>query len=1362
MNYIYIPTLNAKYYPISLNLCTAELNEELQHVESACEAKLAFEPTLFQLMCTQKNILAQIKRDEDNTIVFTGVIKNNISWSDEGDPTPISELKLNISDNTYLLEKKTASEVSVISSTLKAVVQKIATDCGLTVAEYSDTEQVNIQAFVLDKDKQYLAALNAILFQHCYFFKFDANGNLVISSLSNIPENQIQLTNEDFYLSPSISKNTKNYDKVNVKYNTLTKKTNEQVFFAGNDLDSESHITPITIRPGQYYPYESDPVQEAREGKVQQTFESGYAESYKTYSGETKYRRSQKTTLLYSENHYVVQDWSGSIEINRTEFGSRQAAVRLRNTSPDQDAQLYQLAIRADAFYRASDCSVICGTGSNEFTYESEYIYSSTVAEDLAKLLSRFFINTNFKISGETTRNLQVGSYVKVDTGASGLMCNCLVLACSYDECEEKYSVTLVSYGDISVDITRTQYQSSVGDSNHHIIDSLITGSESSKTLPIPAARVPQNLVAVASKDSITLSCTFANNGISTASKIIWAIKKPSQTWASCIQFTSVFDTTYQFNRASDGFPEASALSDWQVRARSINSFNKLSEWSSPISIDISNYGTWIPQLPEVTVTEAKRLVSMSFKQPLRADEKELYGELNYGILIKKLEDSQWFTPATDLDPTASEDNYKDNTSTEVVVSNYFSQSLPLVGQSTKAYKCYSYTIYSGEDLRKNQKTVYKSNLDDYSIPSSADIIYDSDGRTILQVSWNINEDGAVLYFSCERVDMPSPQDTPYLYKISVTNKTTGVRIQDTKQVSATARANSIGDIVANAITANMLAPDAVTADKIAAGTITAEQIAAINLAANGAMFGDLSAEGFKIDGRNFWAGKFWQFIDEYTGQTITARKGQFWAGGKDEYIHVNPVVNTITGQITGYTIEFKVGNFSVSSQYSSISGDLTIQKDSDSLDRTRITPKGTYYEHRETVSSSWKIINKMDTNGILSSQLFSQDSLFVSNQNMAQRRLQGFDIGNAYLSQHSDVFHFDTDVYTQNGTDKLTITDEPDSIGHQLVGAESNSDDIDFTPAILAVAPYATIGKSLYGRYSAQIAFAATNIFTVDFWIQYIYAENQEIFRIGTLDDKVILKIVSAEPYFEEGGEIPFNAEINETRMYNKLEEQTCLFFSPDEELPFCMFNSTNPTPFESIAKKEFNNSYTYYEKETFEYFENYVLKSVTAIDYYLNIRVGLYERTIPFNTPADAHAYILHQGQTSSEQIELEDLGVSFRSNEWLHIGIICQEQKICVALNNKKVCFDRYALSAEALDVTLNNGRNSFILDELLIDTTVAEDIDMFYEHTVNRIPWAALDKSEDYFILSAANKTNFKTNIFDTDIFKAKVLEIINEQ
>ena len=65
----------------------------------------------------------------------------------------------------------------------------------------------------------------------------------------------------------------------------------------------------------------------------------------------------------------------------------------------------------------------------------------------------------------------------------------------------------------------------------------------------------------------------------------------------------------------------------------------------------------------------------MTFKQPLRADQKELYGELNYGVLIKKPEDSEFYTPATDLDPTASEDNYKESATSEVVVSNNFTQS---------------------------------------------------------------------------------------------------------------------------------------------------------------------------------------------------------------------------------------------------------------------------------------------------------------------------------------------------------------------------------------------------------------------------------------------------------------------------------------------------------------------------------------------------------------------------------------------------------------------------------------------------------------------------------------------------------------
>ena len=703
MYYVYIPSLNQNYYPLDMTLNCAELNEELQHVEASCDVKVDFESALFEKLITNKEIPAVVKKEEDNSVVFTGVIKNDISWTDEGTPTPISNITLKIQDYTCKLAKKTTDEVALITTTLKAVIQKIATDCNITVEDYADTQLVSIQAFVLDEDKQYLEALNSILFQYCYYFYFNSEGNLVVSKLLSIPDSLPELSESDFYVSPTIAKSSKNYDKVSVKYNTLTKKTNEQVYFAGNDLDSDQHITPITLRPGQYYPYESAPEQEAREGKIQQTFESGYAESYTTYAGETKYRRSQKTTLLYTENHYVVEDWEGAIEIDRTEFGSRKAAVRLLNTSRTTDASLYQFSIRADAYYRTSDSTITYGTGNSEFSYESEYIYDVTSAENLGALLSRFFINTSFKIKGKISSELPVGSYVSVNIGTSGFSCNCFVLSCSYNAVEEKYSVSLVSYGDVSVDVAKLHFQSSVGDSNYQILDSIITGSGTATQI-VPAADVPTNLSAVASKDYISLSCALDNNGISSASKIIWQIKKESQNWADAIEFTSSFNAEYIFNRDIDGYPEASELEAWEVRAKTVNNYEKYSAWSDSVSINVDSYGTWhIPNLTTDNVQKQEMDRVVILKMNVSQPSIKLYGNPKYKVSIKLVgiskakstdPDSDYedveYTPDTnfykpDLYSSAldSETAYKTSeVNGFVTVDETYTQTLPLAGQS--------------------------------------------------------------------------------------------------------------------------------------------------------------------------------------------------------------------------------------------------------------------------------------------------------------------------------------------------------------------------------------------------------------------------------------------------------------------------------------------------------------------------------------------------------------------------------------------------------------------------------------------------------------------------------------------------------
>ena len=591
----------------------------------------------------------------------------------------------------------------------------------------------------------------------------------------------------------------------------------------------------------------------------------------------------------------------------------------------------------------------------------------------------------------------------------------------------------------------------------------------------------------------------------------------------------------------------------------------------------------------------------------------------------------------------------------------------------------------------------------------------------------------------------PIPTDTAYGFNIVAYNE---AGESPAAEINAVAHATSIRDIVENAIGNAQIKQDAVTADKIYVRMLSAIQQ---NL-------GYITGGVFEGTENNRWA------LSTITLEDGSTRyEGAMRVGGDDEYFEVEPY-NIVNGVPQDYHVKFKAGNFEISAQASSINGILYIQENDNALDRTKISPNGTYYQHRETVNHEWKTIASSNVNGVMTKQLFSDDTLFISNQDMVQRRKQGYDIGNAYLSSASKVYHFDTDIYDQNGTNDLTIEDAPDG-SHNLVGVDTESDDLDFTPAILAIAPYSTIGKALYGQYSIAALYGACVTFTVDFWLQYIYAENQIIFDIGNAGDKIKLIIAAGECYFEKGLEdesgIPFNAEIAASRLYNLLPLRDVVFNKASENEIAFNAAASGECPFESIAVKEFNANYVYYVKTTTAGVEVWSVATVTAATYYTMLADGLYEKTLPFNSPKEAHGYIQHDGQTESEQKELADIGVTFTPNNWLHIGIIANNTKIIVALNDKAQEFNRYETASAALSVVLNSGKNSFLLDELMIDNTTAETLATFYEHTTNRVPWANLSKSNDYFILTVKDLQNFKTNIFDTDIFKAKVLEIINQ-
>lgn len=100
------------------------------------------------------------------------------------------------------------------------------------------------------------------------------------------------------------------------------------------------------------------------------------------------------------------------------------------------------------------------------------------------------------------------------------------------------------------------------------------------------------------------------------------------------------------------------------------------------------------------------------------------------------------------------------------------------------------------------------------------------------------------------------------------------------------------------------------------------------------------------------------------------------------------------------------------------------------------------------------------------------------------------------------------------------------------MKGQEDNSplSVIDFTPAILAVAPYSEIGKALYGQYSIEHDLGTSNLWTVDFWIQYIWAENQVLFRVGNDTDSVYIVNSTGEVNYNEDSGVLYNTETAES----------------------------------------------------------------------------------------------------------------------------------------------------------------------------------------------------------------------------------------
>ena len=627
--------------------------------------------------------------------------------------------------------------------------------------------------------------------------------------------------------------------------------------------------------------------------------------------------------------------------------------------------------------------------------------------------------------------------------------------------------------------------------------------------------------------------------------------------------------------------------------------------------------------------------------------------------------------------------------------------------------------------------------------------------------------------------------DTLYQFKVMAYNE---VNTSKSTIVNATAICSSIRDLVK--------------------ANETAKESYIENLTALCSAFGFISSglvNGKITDKLNYWSLN--SGLVENDSNNI-AYKGAFRVGGDDEYILVKPIVQG--GKIESYSLEFRVGNFNVTSTASTVNGEMIVMTSESSLDRTRITPSGTYFEHRETASSEWSIKACNNAIGLKSSQVYNDKQLYLSNQSQSQRRNSGYDIGNKMPSDNSLIYHFDTDLLNQNLTTDLTITDVDGNVvttditqsGYLSFKGDDDSlyvsgKEVDVTPAILSIAPYTLLGKGLCGQFCISETLSNVTSYTVDFWMQFLDSQKQTLFSIGSENDTLQLLIRESEIYYE----MPYPYTLSYwIRVYSQVyteDDITELYNNFIDEHPNCVPYNLDVTlsstesyvPVHTFAMGSIDDGFvdegyvddsevyptkkwkngTYYTLDS----GLYKIADVTEDTWNEYVKNGLYEPSIVYNKPILEGQELRYKTLTSYETtvIDLSDLG--FYENSWCHIGVISDDTKLKCYMyaydaNNelKGLSFEFTKENTDSAEVTIriNSDKIITIIDELLIDRTTAESKDDFIAHSTNRIPFGTLNKdnSEDIMVLSCANPEKFYTNIFESTVFKNAVQNIIDSQ
>lgn len=525
-----------------------------------------------------------------------------------------------------------------------------------------------------------------------------------------------------------------------------------------------------------------------------------------------------------------------------------------------------------------------------------------------------------------------------------------------------------LSSNEVNVEALRSDTTAAIGAVQNQL-DSVVDGT--AELVPDDVATVS----VIARQDYIDVDWDWNGNALANSLKrfIVQLSKDNGSNWTT--YYTTASRFAYYFDRALDGYPEALQLSDWLVRVRAENIYGQVSLGYSPSqAVNLTQYLTWIPPAPVVTAVAEETGLRISWE----IDEGAFYGtnkryevKMNGRVVAASVQGSTFFSAFNrDIDgyPETVANGGTLNSMPVVVRSitnedltgtNGYSSSVDVSGYLTWkpavpsiATRVNSRAVTISWDTSvKNYGTrvAHLQIAKGYTVDGEGEIVLVADPSGLTRYAPALGLDPAASYENYkegaaggylersgnivtftlplygQNEAEPISRDTPYYFWVRLAVKVPTTAAPNAENVGAYsgaelvyAQATSAQDIVRAWTLSD-------TGEKIKVnGALGAYQIFAAELAAISANLGVITDGAMVGNENNLWAVSR---IYEEDGTTVRYYEGTMRVGGTNQYFKVTPVVTG--GVVTDYTIDMKVGSFTVSATASDITGTFTISNSS-------------------------------------------------------------------------------------------------------------------------------------------------------------------------------------------------------------------------------------------------------------------------------------------------------------------------------------------------------------------------------------------------------------------------------------------------